>query len=365
MGLTARWISPVNIGWKAADFLANRHKWNYRFTPSDVASLEAATTNILKIVHSDQNDTHLLIDSVKKTDFPLTPSLANLLGEINRNVVFESGFHLVQGFPTLSKSSSVAEKKQIAAMYYGIALHFGQPISQNGKGHVLGHVKNLNPDLKDPNTRIYTTSEAQRFHSDSADIVGLLCLHKAKEGGLSSIASSHAVFNRMVEKRPDLAHVLTQTFRWDRKGEIPPGQKPYYDQPIYNFNRDGVCFAKYDRNFLISAKRWPQGELSAIQIEAIDMMESLCKDDTFRLDMDLQPGEIQFVNNHTILHARTRFVDDSQTPRHLLRLWLSSPEAPDLPPAYVWRYGQNLLHGQVRGGINVAGVRLNAPLDAE
>ena len=42
-------------------------------------------------------------------------------------------------------------------------------------------------------------------------------------------------------------------------------------------------------------------------------------------DMDLAPGDIQWLSNHTILHARTGYGDypEPERKRHLLRLWLS------------------------------------------
>lgn len=70
--------------------------------------------------------------------------------------------------------------------YMGMGAFFGYFTSQNGRGHVLGHVKDLgeDPTAKD-RVRIYRTNAKQYFHTDGADLVGLLCIAKALEGGES------------------------------------------------------------------------------------------------------------------------------------------------------------------------------------
>ena len=57
------------------------------------------------------------------------------------------------------------------------------------------------------------------------------------------------------------------------------------------------------------------------------------------MDYDLQPGDMQFINNHTILHARGAFEDWEDEKdggkRHLLRTWISPPNGRSvkrLPP---------------------------------
>lgn len=66
-----------------------------------------------------------------------------------------------------------------------------------------------------------------------------------------------------------------------------------------------------------------------MQVEAMQILEQTAARDDFRMDYDLQPGDMQFINNHTILHARGAF-DDWQDEkdggkRHLLRTWISPP----------------------------------------
>jgi hypothetical protein len=39
--------------------------------------------------------------------------------------------------------------------------------------------------------------------------------------------------------------------------------------------------------------------------------------------MNFEPGDVQLISNHTVVHARTAYEDAPESERHLLRLWLS------------------------------------------
>ena len=178
-----------------------------------------------------------------------------------------------------------------------------------------------------------------------------------RKGGASSIASSTTIYNEIVEARPDLAAALLQPYTIDRKGEIPPGKGPTYDLAIYH-DHGGEITAIYARSFIRAAQTRPDvDQLSADRIAALDMVDELAASDRIRLDMDFRPGDIQFVHNHQILHARTSYEDyaDPNKKRHLLRLWLSAHEGRPLPAPFAERYG-TVETGKIRGGIRVTGV---------
>jgi len=167
---------------------------------------------------------------VTKKDVPLA-GLGLVLERIQKEVLEGDGFVLLKGLPVDRYSV-----KEAAAAYWAIGCHLGLPTPQNGKGHLLGHVKDLGHDLKLPTTRIYATNAAQPFHIDLCDVVGLLCLKTAKRGGESIIASSITVYNELLRLRPDLAELLSQPVYHDRKGEVPAGKQPYYAMPVFNFH---------------------------------------------------------------------------------------------------------------------------------
>jgi hypothetical protein len=159
----------------------------------------------------------------------------------------------------------------------------------------------------------------------------------------------------MRRRRPDLLRVLLESIETDRRGEVPEGSKPYFTIPVFNYH-DGLISAIYQRQYIESARRFPDvAPLSPLQIEA--------NDPKLNLMMELQPGDIQLVHNHTILHDRTAFEDypEPERKRHLLRLWLAPPSARSLPEVYAERFG-SITPGD-RGGVIVAGAKATTPFE--
>jgi hypothetical protein len=172
------------------------------------------------------------------------------------------------------------------------------------------------------------------------------------------------VYNVMTQRHPDLVCRLFQPMPTDRRGEVPEGKRPWFETPVYN-DHHGLLSAIYAPHYVRSSQRFPEApRLSAGDIAALDCFDALAEDATLRLDMEFQPGDMQFVHNHTVLHDRTAFEDwpEPERKRHLLRLWLAAPGARQLPPAYAERYGSVEIGN--RGGIICKGTKLHAPLEA-
>ena len=329
--------------------LAASEAWIYRLSGAHLDELDDAIDRVRR--------RGLRIMDIGRDDFPL-PSLGHVLAELQDDVINGRGFVLIKRIPVERYSRADAQ-----TIYWGIGTHFGDAVSQNGKGHVLGHVKDLEMAEDDPARRGYQTTMKLRYHTDSCDIVGLMCLVKAKSGGLSSITSSAAVHNAILERRPDLLKVLTEPFYIDRKCEVPEGKLPYFPAPVFNYTGGHLtCF--YPRGDLESGQRFPEvPRLTDKQREALEMFDDLAEE--FSLKMDIEEGDIQFLHNHVICHARTALEDHPQfdRKRHLVRLWLSAPNGRPLPACFAERYG-TVAVGAVRGGIIVPGTMLNAPTEA-
>jgi hypothetical protein len=280
------------------------------------------------------------------------------LDRLRREILDGRGFVLIRGLPVAGKNLV-----DNAAAYLGIGSHLGHARSQNAMGHILGHVRDMGLSAeKDPNVRIYQTTERQTFHTDSCDIVGLLCLKTARSGGLSSIVSSMTIYNEMATKRPDLVRRLFAPFATDRRGEVPEGKKPYFEIPVYN-DHAGFLSVLYARRYITSARRFPEvPPLAPEDVAALDLFDDLANDARLRLDMEFKPGDMQFLHNHTILHDRTAYEDwpEPEDKRHMLRLWLAAPGARPLPAIYAERYGSVTVGD--RGGIICPGTRLNVPV---
>ena len=323
--------------------LSRQTDWIYHLSETETIEIETAVNGLAS---RSEN-----LCNISPNDFPLPtfgPRLQSLLGE----VLDGRGFVLVRRLPVERWSA-----RQTAIAFLGIGSHLGNLRSQNADGHLLGHVKDMGRSSSDPNVRIYQTRERQTFHTDSCDVVGLLCLSTAKSGGLSSLVSSTTIFNEMRRRRPDLARILFEPIETDRRGEVAEGEKPYFHIPVFNWHA-GLLSAIYQRQYIESARRFPDVRpLTTAQIEGLDLLDELANDPELHLMMELRRGDMQFVHNHTVLHDRTAFEDwpEPERKRHLLRLWLAPPSARPLPEVFAQRFG-SVVPGD-RGGVTTLSIR--------
>jgi len=332
--------------------MTRRTDWIERLSETEIAEVECATRMLL-----ESADSSFDLTSITTDDFSL-PTLGPRLQKLLDEVLNGRGFVLVRTLPIRRWT-----RRQAVLAFLGIGVHLGRLRMQNADGHLLGHVRDLGRSSDDPETRIYQTRERQTFHTDSCDVVGLLCLRVAKSGGLSSLVSSMTIFNEMRRRRPDLVRVLLDPIETDRRGEVHEGGKPYFTIPVFNWHQD-LLSTIYQRQYIESARRFiGVNPLSALQIEALDLFDELANDAALNLNMELQPGDMQFVHNHTILHDRTAFEDfpEPERKRHLLRLWLAPPNARPLPEIFAERFG-SVTPGD-RGGITVKGSKPTIPFE--
>jgi len=334
--------------WRGPE-MARRSDWIHVFSADEIDELDAA------VAHLDATGADIL--EIERPMFPL-PRLSAVLQAARREVLHGRGFELFRGVPVQRYTA-----RQSAIAYWGLGLHLGEALSQNGKGHVLGHVANLGFNYADPEVRGYQTDARLPYHSDLADMVGLLCLRTPKAGGLSSIVSSTTVWNEMVRRRPDHARTLLEPFYYTRWGEIPQGKLAYEAIPVYAPWR-GAMIANYVRSAIMKAQALPGvPKLTTSQIEAVDFLDSLCSDPALHLDMTFEPGDVQLLSNHFILHSRTAYEDWEEVDRrrHLMRLWLACADGPELPPFMYERFG--VTASGRPDGIRVPGVALVAPVE--
>jgi hypothetical protein len=283
----------------------------HTLSPRELATLEAAL--------AQARGTGIGLDALTPEVFPL-PGLESLLHRVLQELETGRGLFLLRGFPVHRHS-----KDDLRYMYVGLSRHLGATLAQSPGGDHLGDVRNLNVDVNSPRGRAYTSKQKLTFHADQADVVGLLVLRVAKSGGLSMLASALAIRNEIARTRPDLLAVLHQPLCWSWQQQQPPGQPDWYSQPIYT-EREGRFSSCYIRTHIVSAQRFEQvPRLSPLQVEAMDLIDRLAHSPEFHLATMFQPGDLQFLNNHVILHSRTAFEDHDEPDRqrHLLRIWLA------------------------------------------
>lgn len=350
-------LPPIQHGASVWDGprMAARDDWLIALTAARIAELERAGEQVIA--------RGLPLAQLQPAQFPL-PTLAGWLAELRDELLHGRGFVLLRGLPVQRWSRPLT-----AAVALGIGVHLGALRPQNGAGHLLGHVCDRGLSGSDPNVRIYQTRERQTFHTDSCDVVGLLCLQEARSGGESLLVSAPMLFNRMRDACPELLARLLRPMAHDRRGEVPHGAQPWFMIPVFSWlpeqGSQGLSVF-YQRQYFDSAQRFAEApRLDALDVAALDAFDALADDPRWHLRMRLQPGDLQLVHNHALLHDRTAFVDHSEPERrrHLLRLWLACPGARVLPDAFAARYGS--LQVGARGGIALDGVAPTVPLFPE
>ena len=335
--------------WLGKDMASDHSKWLYNLTAADLQDLEKAAKHFLSLSRD--------IGEIRGEDFPLI-HFSDHLQNLQEKLLHGVGVEVIRGLPIASYSQEFA-----ATVFCGIGAHLGSARSQNAQGHVLGHVRDTGVAASDVNTRIYQTSERQTFHTDSADVVGLLCLREAMEGGESLLVSVETIFNRFQQERPDLLPLLFEPVATDRRGEVPEGAKPFFEIPVLSWHA-GLLTAMYQRQYIDSARRFSDAKkLTDRHVEALDYFDKLANDAEIHFSMRLEAGDMQFVYNHSQLHDRTAFKDwaDPNERRHLFRLWLSIDGDRPLPKCFEQRYGS--IEVGKRGGIITKHTTLHAPLD--
>ncbi|KAL2833695.1 hypothetical protein BDW59DRAFT_156492 [Aspergillus cavernicola] len=352
--------------WDAAEYRDNPDRWTHAFSADEVAEIGAASDSFI--------EAGTPLTGITKARFSL-PNLSHRMNELRKDLLDGKGFFRFRNLPVtewgLHKS---------AVAYMGLGTYLGYFLSQNGRGHVLGHVKDLGEDpTQTHKVRIYRTNARQYFHTDAGDMVGLLCIAKSLSGGESDIASTHHVYNVLQRDHPDVVRTLVEpNWYFDRKGEISNGQEPWIRGAVIYLEteteRPPRVYAKFDPNNVTSLARFNSGPdaqippLSDKQKHAMEVLERTCKE--LSLHMILQPGDIQFLHNPHVFHARTAYtdyppgsLDDAGNPRpqrHLMRLWLAVPQS-----EHGWKTPFADTDNKKRGGIQVEDNPPKCPLDAE
>lgn len=333
--------------WYGRDMMKT-DEWLFRLSKADIAEIDRAV----------KASRHLPIQEITRNQFPL-PNLGKRLKALLKELLDGRGFVLIRGLPM-----DRYDRETAARAYWGLGAWLGSPRSQNARGDLLGHVIDLSLKTTDPNVRLYQTNERQNYHADSTDLVGLLCLQKSMVGGASSILSSITIYNEMQKRRPDLAAELLKPMCVDRRGEVPVGKKPWYEMAVFSWHK-GKLTTGFTRPYIDSAQRFKDvPRLTPKQVEALNFFQALCEEPKIHLNMDFEPGDIQFLQNYQVLHDRTAFMDWPGEPdrrRHLLRLWLCCERGRELPPSYKDRQGRITVGD--RGGIIVPQTKFNVTLE--
>lgn len=293
------------------DTLGDRYVFD--LTDDHRAELDAALRN----AESQVDD----VLDITRDLFPL-PTLGPELQRIKTDLINGLGVSLIRGVPVADYGKERASK-----IYWGIGMHLGLPWPQNAKGHLLGDVTDQGKGYDDPTARGNEIGGVPfPFHSDGSDLVGLFCLDPGLKGGASLVANVVTIHNELAREDPELAAALYDPFPYDFRGEQPPGAKGWYTMPIASRGGDRL-FVRYIRPYIQASRRHDDAPgVSDTAERAMDRVDEMCADERYHVSMTMEPGDMQFVNNYHVLHARKGYVDDRDAGkiRHLKRLWLET-----------------------------------------
>ncbi len=305
--------------WRAED-VTDPLAWTEQLTAPQLAEVDAA------IHHARKKSDDLL--EICKDDFPL-PTFGARLDHIAGDLMDGRGFVLIRGLPRDRYSND-----DLCWAYWGIGAHLGRPWAQNKYGHLLGDVTDQGKAPDDPTARGNELGQVGlEFHCDGSDLVGLLGLASGVSGGQSAVCNSVSLHNVLVRERPDLAAELYKSQPYDFRGEQAPGTRGWYELPVFTV-LNGRLFVRLIGSYIQASQRHADApRLTPKAIEALGWMRQQAESGAFSVVMDLQPGDMQFINNYHVLHGRAPYVDDRATGkvRHLKRLWLETDKLPDRP----------------------------------
>lgn len=307
--------------WRAVD-LARSDDWRVPLSAAEQDELIRATEQALKAKGP--------IEALTVNDFPL-PTLARKIAGFRDSLEGGRGFLLLTGMPV--ERFTDAEAK---VLHWGFGQHLGHPETQDKAGARIHVVTDTGARVETTdNIRSFQTNDELTFHTDGADVFALLCLRPAAEGGGSRLVSSVALYNAVLQRRPDLAAVLRQPFHFDARAQNPEDIK-VQTAPIFTLH-DGLVSGLYKRRYIETAQRFPEvPRLTEAQVAAMDLLDETSNDPAFHLALILAPGDMEIANNATCFHARYRYVDavDQAQRRCMLRLWLSLPNGRPLPDVF-------------------------------
>jgi len=315
-------ILEPNCEWHASD-VADESGWTELFDSAECEEIDAALRTAL-----EKSDDVL---EIGRDDFPL-PMLAKRLAGVERELMDGRGFVRLRGI-----DRDRYDQAEMEMIYWGIGTYLGSPWPQNKYGHVLGDVTDHGKSAADPTSRGNEIGGlALPFHCDGSDLVGLLCLQNGLEGGLSAVANSVSIHNQLVREAPELAAELYLPQPNDFRGEQAAGGKPWYEVPVFTEWKDRL-FVRCIPPYILASQRHAEApRLTPAAKEGLARLVELADDPDYHIQMELRPGDMQFINNYHVLHGRSAYTDarDAGRIRHLKRLWLETSVLEDRPPYF-------------------------------
>lgn len=255
----------------------------------------------------------------------------DLLANIMRyHLTRTTGVVLLSGFNVADYGESAG---RLLLSQLGYAL--GNVLDKRG---ILYDVCDRGQDHRQDNVLFSSTCTSPGFHTDSTDadlmpgLVALFCIRTAQSGGINRLANTLSVYQQLLQSQPDVLRRLCQDFIRDKIVVGESGTRSLADRlrnsfPVFQWGRwyPGLT-CRYMRYWIEAGHTKADLPLTEAELWALDQFEAALNQENMTYQLQLQPGDMLFLNNHLITHDRTEYVDWDQPEekRHLVRMWVGN-----------------------------------------
>jgi alpha-ketoglutarate-dependent taurine dioxygenase len=250
------------------------------------------------------------------------PACTELMSTVRQKLLHGIGLVVLDRLPVERFST-----EESTTVYWLLASMLGRLVAQSWAGTMIYDVRDEGKTLEYGVRRSITNLELF-FHTDGPwldlppELVGLLCLHPAQEGGMSRFTSLATAHNELRRRHPELLPRLYRPFPWDKQAEHAPGDEKVGWQPVFQEDEGGFL-ARCNAALIRTGAELANAPLDAEGAEAVAALSEILDDPEFSVEFTIERGQIQYLNNHRFAHSRTSFHDaaDPALKRHLIRLW--------------------------------------------
>lgn len=316
--------------WKGPDIDWTQHGLHL-LNDAELQEIDDALQHLLSLGDLD-------FPAITRETFPLR-TVGALMASLPERLRTGCGFLMLRGLPRERYSDD-----DMARIYFGLGAYIGTPMTQSYLGDLLGHVVNVS-DFE-PKSRGYRKGGGQLMHTDSCDIIGLMCLRTAISGGASRISSALTVHNHLLEHHPESLEILRRGLylkRTDEDGRR--ATRTYSEAPVPFFTQHGEEITCYlPTGYARLAEKSGARPFSQAESDALYHARKAAASEENYLDMGFKEGDIQFLNNRMMVHGRTDYEDHQELGkrRHLLRMWLRVASWPAMPAAQVFHTDEDM-----------------------
>lgn len=297
----------------------------------EIAEIDAALRHLKSLGPID-------FPEINPSNFPLN-KVADLMKSLPQRLSSGCGFLMLRGLPRERYTDD-----DMAFVYFGLSSYVGKTLTQSYLGDLIGHVVNVS-DFE-PKSRGYRKGGGQLMHTDSCDIIGLMCLRTAISGGKSRISSAVTVHNYMAEHHPESLKVLEEGLylkRTDEDGKH--ATRTFSSGKIKFFNESNSEFISYlPTGYARLCEKSGQQPYSQAESDALYQVRKVAAMPEHYLDMGFADGDVQFLNNRTMVHGRTDYEDAAELHkrRHLLRMWIRTDAWQKMPESQIFHTDEDM-----------------------